>query len=55
MIRFIVIVFAMLGAAFILGRVFPSLPVAFVAGGIAVTWIMLGSIGVGAIAYKVTK
>lgn len=55
MIRFIVIVFAMLGAAYALGRLFPTLPVAFVAGGFAVTWIMLGSVAVGGVAYKVTK
>ncbi len=55
MVRFIVIVFAMLGAAYALGRIFPSLPVAFCVGTFAVTWIMLGSVGVGAVAYKVTK
>ena len=55
MIRFIVIVFAMLGAAYALGRALPSLPVAFVVGGFAITWVMIASMGAGVAAYKVTK
>lgn len=56
MIRFIVIVLSILGAAFLFSRLFPALShIAFVVAGFGITWLMLLSLGVGVAAYKVTK
>ena len=58
MIRFVVIILAAAGAAFILSRLFPQMgSVAFVLPiiSVSVSWLMLAAIGVGGVAYKVTK
>ncbi len=56
MIRFIVIILAALGAAYAIGRVYPPAgAIAFTLAGFGFTYIMLGAMGAGAVAYKVTK
>jgi len=58
MARVIVILFAMAGAAFLLSRIFPSLStIAFVMPilGFGVSWLMLTSVGVGWLTYRITK
>jgi len=58
MIRFVVILLAMAGSAFILSRLFPQMgSVAFILPliSVSVSWLMLAAVGVGGIAYKVTK
>ena len=58
MIRFVVILLAMAGSAFILSRLFPQMgSVAFILPiiSVSVSWLMLSALGVGALAYKVTK
>lgn len=54
--RFIVIVFAFIGAAFLLGVLFPKLGgIAFSVASVSITWLMLAACAVGILAYKVTK
>ncbi len=56
MIRFAVIVFAMLGVAFSCGRAYPpTVEGAFSLVGFTFTWVMLAAIAMGIVAYKVTK
>lgn len=59
MIRLIVILAATLGAFFgcvMLSSKFPALAAsAFTVGGFGITWVMLGCVGVGYAAVKVTK
>ncbi len=56
MIRLFVIVLATIGGFILLGHFFPSLrTTAFALGTFGVTWLMLLTIGVSGLAYKVTK
>lgn len=56
MVRFLVVVFSILGVAFLLSTFFPTLThVAFQVAGIGITWMMMIAAGVGVAAFKVTK
>lgn len=56
MLRLLVVVCAYMGAAYLLGQYFPALfGIAFVVEGIGISWLMLGSVAVGYIAYKITR
>lgn len=55
MVRFLVVVLAMLGAASF-SYFFPALRnVAFAVAGFGITWVMLLAVGAGFTTYKVTK
>lgn len=54
--RYLIVLFAVIGSVFILPQVFPSLgAVAFVVSGMTITWLMLAACGVLVVGVKVTK
>lgn len=56
MIRLLVVVLSIIGAAALFGRIFPSLAhVAFMAGGYGISWLMLVSLGSGFLTFKITR
>lgn len=56
MLRFAIVLFAVIGAAYMLPKFFPTLGlIAFTISGMSITWLMLVSLGVAFAGIKVTK